>query len=174
MKNERVILVGASGSGKDYLLRKLIEKNLKYSPKLTTRPKRTLEIDGVDYNFITNDTFISLLESNQIKAYQHFIIEGVDWYYSISKENFDNNQVFIMTPHEIKSLSKEDRKECFIVYLDIKEDIRRSRILKRDDNNDSVERRINSDKIDFKDFDEYDLRITDPEFEAGLVYDLMR
>ena len=30
IKNEKVILVGPSGSGKDYLLRGLVKKNLKY------------------------------------------------------------------------------------------------------------------------------------------------
>ena len=172
-KTEKIIICGASGSGKDHLLRGLIKKKLKYQPKLTTRPKRNLEKEGIDYNFINNESFSKLLESNEIKAYQHFLINGNDWYYAISKDNFENNQVFIMTPHEIQTLSEGDRKKCFIVYLDIDESTRRNRISKRNDNNDSIERRIQSDNKDFESFKDYDLKITDPEFDANMVYELM-
>jgi guanylate kinase len=172
-KNEKIVIVGKSGSGKDHLLRGLLKFELPYSPKLTTRPKRNSETNGIEYNFIGNDQFNSLLENNQIKAYQHFLIEGKDWYYAISKENFDENQLFIMTPHEIEILSQEDRKKCFIVYLDISEAVRRKRIQNRSDNNDSIERRIKADDLDFRGFTEYDLKITDPEFDSKEVYELM-
>jgi len=173
IKNEKVILVGPSGSGKDYLLRGLVKKNLKYQPKITTRPRRNLETEGIEYNFLDNKKFQSLLESNQIKVYQHFLINENDWYYAISNQNFEENQVFIMTPHEVLSLSELDRKKCFIVYLDISESVRRSRVMNRNDNNDSIDRRMKSDAADFKNFQEYDLKISDPEFDVDMVYDLM-
>lgn len=173
LKHEKIILTGKSGSGKDHLLRGLIKRNLKYSPKFTTRPKRELETEGAEYNFITNDIFLELNKSNKIKVFQTFIINDNTWYYGITKENFDNNKLFIMTPFEISQLSEEDLKGCFLVYLDIDIDIRRKRISNRNDNNDSVERRLIADEIDFKDFKNYDLKITDPEFDADWVYDLM-
>ena len=173
LKHEKIILTGKSGSGKDHLLRGLIKKDLKYSPKFTTRPKRELETEGVEYNFITNDNFIELNNSNEVKVFQTFIINDDTWYYGITKENFDNNKLFIMTPFEISQLSEEDLKGCFLVYLDIDIDIRRRRISNRNDNNDSIERRLTADEIDFKDFKNYDLKITDPEFESDWVYDLM-
>lgn len=173
MKIEKCVICGHSGSGKDHLLRGLVKMGLKYNPKITTRPKRNMEREGVEYNFITNDSFQKLLESNEIKTHQHFVIENSDWYYAISSKNFEENQLFIMTPHEISTLSEIDRKKCFIVYLDIEESIRKSRIMRRNDNNDSVMRRMKADDEDFKDFKDYDLRITDPEFEDEMVYDLM-
>ena len=173
IKNEKVIIVGKSGSGKDHLLRGLIKKDLKYQPKITTRPRRKLEREGIEYDFTENEKFQQQLESNEIKTFQHFQIEDSDWYYAISNQNFNDNQLFIMTPHEISTLNEEDRKKCFIVYLDIPENIRRSRITRRSDNNDSVDRRMNADEIDFHLFSNYDLRITDPDFETDMVYDLM-
>ena len=170
LKHEKILLTGKSGSGKDHLLRGMIKKDLSYSPKFTTRPKRELETEGVEYNFITNDKFTELSSSDEIKVFQKFIINDDTWYYGITKENFDNNKLFIMTPFEISQLSEEDLKGCFLVYLDIDIDIRRRRISNRNDNNDSVERRLTADEIDFKD---YDLKITDPEFESDWVYDLM-
>lgn len=173
IKQEKIILTGGSGSGKDFLLRGLIKKELKYSPKFTTRPKRHLETDGIEYNFIDNQKFSDLQSLEQIKVYQSFLIGEDTWYYGVTKENFDNNQLFIMTPHEISQLSEEDLKGCFLVYLDIDMYIRRKRISNRNDNNDSIERRLQADEIDFKDFKNYDLKVTDSEFEAEWVYDLM-
>lgn len=173
IKSEKIIICGPSGVGKDFLLRGLVKKDLRYQPKITTRPKRSLEQEGIEYNFMDNEKFDSLLESSQIKVYQYFLINENDWYYAISNQNFEDNQVFIMTPHEISCLSAEDRKKCFVVYLDMDEDVRRNRIANRDDNNDSIERRIKSDKEDFKNFVDYDLKISDPEFDIDMVYELM-
>jgi guanylate kinase len=173
LKEEKIILLGKSGSGKDFLLRGLIKKELKYAPKFTTRPKRSLETNGIEYNFIDNNQFEELNKKGEIKVYQSFLIGEDTWYYGITKENFDNNQIFIMTPFEISQLSEKDIKSSFIVYLDIDIEIRRKRISNRNDNNDSIERRLNSDEIDFANFNQYDLRITDPEFESDWIYDLM-
>jgi guanylate kinase len=78
-----------------------------------------------------------------------------------------------MTPGEFENITPEVRKDCFVVYLDIDRSIRESRLFKRQDKNDSITRRLDADEIDFKDFKDYDLRITDPEFTADDVYDLM-
>jgi guanylate kinase len=78
-----------------------------------------------------------------------------------------------MTPNELSQISPNDRKDCFIVYLDIDRQTRQSRIVERSDNNDSIERRLDSDEMDFLEFKDYDLRITDPKFEVDLILDLM-
>lgn len=171
-KTEKLIIIGQTGSGKDFLRRKLTEK-LRYSPKFTTRPKRKHEIDGVDYDFITDSQFNNLEETDNIKVQQSFDIAGSTWKYGITKDNFDRNQLFIMTPYEFSQLNDKDLPNCFVVYIDIDIEVRRSRLIKRNDNNDSIERRLTADAEDFKDFNYYDLKITDPEFEAEAIYDLM-
>ena len=144
-----------------------------YSPKFTTRPKRALETDGVEYDFISTEEYTELKSNDQIKVFQSFTINDDIWYYGITKHNFDTNKVFILTPYELNQLKEEDLKNTFVVYLDIDIETRRKRISNRNDNNDSVERRIKSDEVDFQDFKSYDLRITDPEFESDWVYELM-
>jgi guanylate kinase len=178
IKNERLILLGKTGSGKTYLERKLVEKGLKPCLKWTTRPKRKFEEQGITYNFVNDSEFIQSISEDKFLVYQTFIVTPKDsnpktWYYGITNEEFNNSQIFIMTPFEINQLTSDDLKKCFVVYLDIDIDIIRKRISKRNDNNDSIERRLESDKIDFKDFDKYDLKITDPDFDADSIYDLM-
>jgi guanylate kinase len=173
MKTEKVILVGPSGSGKDFLLRGLLKKDLNYAPKFTTRPKRKFESEGLEYQFLTNDDFIKLKSEEKIKTHQEFKIGDSIWYYGVTKENFEKNQLFIMTPHEISQLSEQDLKSCFVVYLDIPIDVRRTRLIKREDQNDSVDRRLKADEADFATYNYYDLKITDPDFDSDSIYDLM-
>lgn len=179
-KHEKCIIMAPSGAGKDFLLRGLVEKGLHACLKTTTRPKRKFEQQGVTYDFISNDKFIDSINENKFLAYQTFLVtpENSDpetWYYGITKEEFNNSQVFIMTPGEFSQLplSKEERKKCFVVYLDIDRSIRESRLFRREDKNDSISRRLDSDEVDFKDLKDYDLRITDAEFTADEIYDLM-
>jgi guanylate kinase len=177
-KSEKLIVTGSSGSGKDWLLRQLKKEGLKVSVKTTTRPQRKNEVQFETYNFIDDSEFKSLLERNQFICHQSFNVtpEGRDpetWYYGLSKEEFNKAQAFIMTPGELEQIDKEIRKGCFVVYLDIDRKIRESRISGRNDNNDSVQRRLDADEIDFKNFCDYDLKLTDPEFDVELVLSLM-
>ena len=177
-KREKLIILGKSGSGKDYLMRKLVEKGLKGCLKMTTRPQRKFEKQGITYNFVNDNQFTELIKENKFLAYQTFNVtpEGRNpetWYYGVTLEEFNESQVFIMTPGEFSNIDEDTRKKCFVVYLDIDRSVRESRLFKREDRNDSVIRRLESDDIDFQSYNDYDLKITDPEFTADDVYDLM-
>jgi len=177
-KKEKCLVVGQSGSGKDFLMRKLVEKGLTGCLKMTTRPQRKHETQGITYDFTTSSSFKEKIENDEFLCYQTFNVtpEGRDpetWYYGITKAEFERAQVFIMTPGEFACIDAETRKNCFVVYLDIDREIREDRILGRNDKNDSVQRRLDADEEDFKGFGDYDLRVTDPDFTAEDVYDLM-
>lgn len=177
-KKEKCIIIGPSGSGKDYLMRRLVDKGLKPCLKWTTRPMRLNESQGKDYDFKSNEEFNSNLD--KLITHQTFSVtpensEPTTWHYGISKEEFLNSQVVILTPVEYKTIDFEsfNREDLFVVYLDIERVIRESRLHNREDKNDSIKRRLDSDEIDFNNFSDYDLKITDPEFTADDVYNLM-
>lgn len=177
-KREKLIILGKSGSGKDFLMRKLIEKGLKPGLKMTTRPKRKFETHGITYDFITESTFLEKVNLNEFLCFQKFEVtpENRDpetWYYGLTKEEFNQSQVFIMTPGEFSNIDLETRKGCFVVYLDIDRTVRESRLFRRKDKNDSIKRRLDADELDFSNFSDYDLKVTDPDFTADDVYDLM-
>ena len=58
-RNIMVILSSPSGVGKTTLTKKIQQKyhSFKISVSHTTRPPRSNEIDGVDYNFVTHKKF---------------------------------------------------------------------------------------------------------------------
>lgn len=173
-KSEKIIVVGKSGSGKNFLFDQLVEKGLKHSIKITTRPIRQNEIEGKDYHFISESKFNSILNDNLFIVNQDFHNDKNDlWKYGVLKEDFKNSQVFIMTPGEIGQIDEESRRGCFIVYLDIDRETREDRLFKREDANDSIIRRLDSDEKDFNGFSDYDLKITDPLFSVDDIISLM-
>ena len=177
-KREKLIILGKSGSGKDFLMRRLIEKGLKGCLKMTTRPQRKHEVQMITYNFVNESSFLDKLNQNDFLCYQTFNVtpdnkDPETWYYGITKEEFNQSQVFIMTPGEFYNIDSETRKGCFVVYLDIDRSVRESRLFRREDKNDSITRRLDADDVDFSEYNDYDLKITDPEFTADDVYDLM-
>ena len=177
-KTEKCIIIGASGSGKDFLMRKLTEKGMKPCLKWTTRPIRKFEKQGVNYNFVNKELFLQTINEDKFLSCQQFEVtpensESQTWYYGITLEEFHKSDVFIMTPGEFRDLPSDLRKGCCVVYLDISREIREGRLNNRQDKNDSIKRRLDSDDIDFKENFDYDLRITDPDFGADDVYSLI-
>lgn len=162
MRNrKRIILVGKAASGKDYLASEFIKKGFRKDISKTTRPIRDGEVDGLTYHYISEEQFMKGVSNNEF--YEHVKFNG--WMYGTSMDDWNNAEVFIMTPGGINKINKSDRKDCVVTFIDIDESTRRKRIELRSDA-DNVERRIKADKKDFKGFIDYDYRITDPKFDA--------
>lgn len=165
---KRIILVGHAASGKDYLAAKFVERGFRKDISLTTRPMRDGEIPGVTYHYVTKEIFLEAIERG--KFYEHVEFNG--WMYGTSMDDWQNADVFIMTPSGVSQIPDSDREDCVIVYLEIPEEIRRQRMDLRSDA-DTTERRLKADREDFKGFIDYDYRITDPTFDADSWIDTL-
>lgn len=164
----RIILVGPGGSGKDYARNLLEQCGFHYCPVYTTRPMRENEINGKDYFFIAEKYFKKIERHNKFYTCNKWLVENNYWYYGLSKDLFNDHKydLFIMTPLDIKQLSEKDKNDSIIIYLNIDENIRRERLSKRNDK-DSVERRIISDRKDFENFDTYNIKIDNNDFNTA-------
>jgi guanylate kinase len=71
-----VVISGPSGVGKDSVLRGLKERGLpfRFVPTMNTRPRRSDEVDGVDYFFVTTEEFVTLLEQGELL--EHALVYG--------------------------------------------------------------------------------------------------
>ena len=159
MLSKRIVLVGKAGSGKDFVRKKLESRGYSYAVSYTTRPPRDTEVDGLDYIFLSEEEFKKMIDNNEF--YEYVAFNG--WYYGTTVDQFYTDDVFIMTPHGISKIKEIDRKTSFIMYFDIDQDIRKERLMLRNDA-DKVDRRIVADEEDFKDFTDFDIRITNPDF----------
>ena len=156
----KLILLGKAASGKDYLKHKLKSKKFKIGVSHTTRPPRENEKDGVDYNFVSEYEFIEMIGQDKFVEYQKF--NG--WFYGITKEEFERCDIMILNAEAVDLLSEEYRSRCFVNYIDISIDVRRSRIMERNDPDDDFERRIQADEDQFRNFSNFDCRITNHNF----------
>lgn len=166
---ERIILVAPGASGKDYLARYLVNRGIRKAVTYTTRPKRDGEVNGVDYHFISVSQFEKMISEGKFYEYEIF---KKDWYYGSTVEDWDKCHLFIKTVGGVQQIQESDRDDCFVVYLDIPEEVRYQRLLERNDQDDHLKRRMLADKKDFENFEDFDLRITDPNFNPELVYEL--
>ena len=158
--HKRIILVGKAASGKDNLRKRFESRGFKYAVSYTTRPPREGEVDGKDYIFISDDEAKVLIESGFF--YEYVIFNG--WVYGTSVTQFHTDDLFIMTPAGISHIKPEDRVSSFIIYIDIYLFIRKKRLADRMMPGDSMDRRIEADELDFMEFNDYDLRITNEDF----------
>lgn len=155
-----MILVGKAASGKDFLKSKMERKGFKTGISHTTRKPRENEIDGVDYHFVDEVTFIEMIGQEKFIEYMEF--NG--WFYGQTEEDFDGADIMIMSKDGLDMLPKQYRDQCIVIYLDVPMDDRLKRLSSRNDKNDSIERRVTTDEAQFHGFTDYEIRITNPDF----------
>lgn len=71
-----IVLSGPSGVGKGTVRKKVFkdaELNLAYSISMTTRQPRNNEKDGVDYFFVSKETFLEMAENNKFLEFTYFV-----------------------------------------------------------------------------------------------------
>jgi guanylate kinase len=174
-----IALFGPSGSGKDYLCKKLesyfpdkVHKIVSY----TTRPKRDGEIDGLDYHFITN------LKATELDWLELSTFNN-DWKYGTTFDCLVEDKVNvgaynIQGIHSLLEMEKQkDNLLVFPVYVEAEPKIRLTRALRREENPDCHEicRRFLADEKDFEklDFDyiEWDnnQRTRKPQFPDDIM-----
>jgi guanylate kinase len=157
---KRIILVGKAAAGKDHLRKVLESLGFVYAVSYTTRPPRDGEIDGKDYIFLSEDEAERMVDAAEFYEYVYF--NG--WLYGTSNQQFYSDDIFIMTPKGLSHVSDEDRKESFVIFLDIDDETRHQRLLSREMPGDSIQRRMEADSKDFDSYKDFDMRIYNPDF----------
>jgi guanylate kinase len=71
-----VVISGPSGVGKDATIQRMKERGYTcfFVVTATTRPRRTGEVDGVDYHFVSETTFNDLIERGELL--EHALVYG--------------------------------------------------------------------------------------------------
>ena len=85
-KNKLIIVTAPSGAGKTTIVHHLIKTfpELAFSISATNRPKRENEKDGVDYYFISTETFKNKIVNNEFLEYQE--VYSGRYYGTLKKE----------------------------------------------------------------------------------------
>ena len=155
-------LSSPSGAGKTTLSRKIQQSDstFKISVSHTTRKPRANEADGVDYHFVNEEKFKSMLKENAF--YEHAQIFGN--YYGTSKKSVNDllskkfNILFDIDWQGVEQLSKF--KELNILKIFIlppnKEELKKRLVDRNQDGKESIEKRLMAYDRDVQHSKDYD------------------
>lgn len=160
MKSKFFCIVGKSASGKDTLFRAILDTpKCDFTPVIpyTTRPMRDGETNGVEYNFVTEQEFLGLLESDGVIEERCYNTNQGLWYYFTPKfEPADGvNYIMITTLDGARSMCDYfGYDEVVTVCLEASDRTILSRSIERESKNanpdySEVCRRFIADKEDF-------------------------
>lgn len=148
-KYKVIAICGKSASGKDTLLRLLLQLFpwLHKIVNSTTRPQRDYEINGKDYYFLSLEEFV---EQDYIQNKMIETAQFREWYYGTSIEALKLNKinVGVFNPIGLYNLTKRDDIDLYVVYVNAtdKERLLRSLIREENPDVDEIIRRYLADK----------------------------
>lgn len=156
MINILLILVGKTASGKDTIIKELIENGWDKVVTYTTRPIREGEKEGITYHYVSEEEFKEKVNSGFFLEYKKYDTEYGAWYYGSPKEELlsvkaNENKVIILTPDGYRDFIKEAlgvQYRCIYIYSNSKTIQRR--LKRRGDSPLEAKRRLDNDNIDFK------------------------
>lgn len=131
-----LLFVGKSASGKDTYVQEMVNKGYKRILGYTCRPIREGEQDGVDYNFVSKEEFLSLIDNNKILEYRTYDtnVNGVKetWYYGSPIVNPSEKYVGIVDVDGANTyIEKYGEDNIIPVYITVSDKIRTQRAMSR-------------------------------------------
>lgn len=155
-KNNIIIFTGKSGSGKDaskiYALQNYEVDQVVSS---TTRPIRSNEQDGFDYNFVNEDEFKIGMACGDFLEYRKYFTELGVWYYGTPRSAFNDDNSYVLIKDLEGAIKLKSQLELIfnviIVIISRPDELRKAGAMLRDTNFNEAEweRRLEQDKIDF-------------------------
>lgn len=151
-----IILCGKSAAGKDRICNELVKRGYPKIVTYTSRPMRKNEIQDQTYHFISREEFEQLIEAGFFAEWRSYDSVDGKWYYGSSIDSYDTEEdnVIILNPegfYQIKKYLNTDVIMSFYIYSNL--ETIKNRLNKRGGNKEEAARRIESDLIDFKGFE---------------------
>ena len=180
-KGEIIVVTAPSGAGKTSIVKQILKHypEIVFSVSATTRPKRAVEIDGVEYYFITENEFIEKIEDDQFVEWEKFY----DYYYGTFKKTIDNcinERKTILLELDVKgSLSlKTIYQETHLIYImppSYEELIKRLKG-RQTENSEDFKKRVERAKMELSLKDQFDYIIENKDLEIAIkeTSDLIR
>ena len=148
-----LVLIGKTSSGKTLIKEKLIEKEFTGITTFTSRPKRKGEKQDITYHFISEDDFKQKIEEGFFAEYKTYNTEFGKWYYGSALEDLekaDDKSVIILTPSGYRDIVEKLSNRPTAIYIYANNATIKKRLLKRGDDKNEAQRRLEHDNEDFK------------------------
>ena len=154
-----VLLIGKSASGKDAILKRLVSDGaMQKIVSYTTRPKRDGEMNGIDYNFVSEPMFMEIMRQDKFFQTRNYDTvdesgNGTVWHYGSELVNPESRVPYI-TIVDVQGardyIDAYGKENVFAVYVDASDDVRRKRAESRGSFNEAEwDRRFADDNVKF-------------------------
>ena len=168
-----LILVGPSASGKTEVANIIIKKyGMKKFVTCTTRKLRVGEVPDVSYHFMSKDEFLYLKDKDEF-------VETVEYngnFYGTLKRDVSDDKIVILEPAGFQAFHKAMPDRIVSFYLNASETERINRMIYRQDKEEDIKKRINNDRLVFKDINNVDFTIVNEDITlvdlADQIYEL--
>ncbi len=145
-----IFLIGPSGSGKTTLAKELEDRGYERILAYTTRPPRDNEDASSDYIFVTDEEFQNAFLDGELTCVRTYSTIFGTWSYGFAWSDLYRavDSVAVIDPESYLRIY-DQIENCFGIYLDIPDDVRKARLMIRGDNPEEIDRRLKNDAQDF-------------------------
>lgn len=150
-------IVSPSGAGKDSVAREVgVDLKLPIATSFTTRPMRSSETEGVEYNFISEEKFWDLDRIGEIAEWTEYVVaDDSTWYYGLTRTELEKGDyvLVIVNKDGLAQLQEIYGDRVVSVFIEADGMIRLKRTIERDTKANPLEicRRFLADHNDMKD-----------------------
>ncbi len=164
-----VVLSGPSGVGKGTVRRALFQKpnhDLVYSVSMTTRPPRLGEVDGVDYYFVSKETFLARIKDNKFLEWAEFVGNYYGTPRDKIEEQLDQGKEVVLEIEVEGALQvRKQMKDAVFIFLvpPGKEALYERLISRGTDTNEMIQKRMSKAESEFLLAHKYDYIVVNDE-----------
>lgn len=160
-KGTLFIISGHSGSGKTSVMRNIMENEL---GSFTTRKKRDGEVDGYDYNFISEEVYFKMKEKGELAEYTTY--DGN--HYGITRNEVESklklgDAYAVVDVEGMKQLTEYYKGSIVKIYIYTDHDVAYRNMKRRGDSVELVLKRLKTYNTELKDSKKYDYVIKNLE-----------
>lgn len=149
-----IILMGKSCSGKDRISKELVQNHgYKNIVRYTTRPIRKNEKQDITYHYISEEDFKQKIGDGFFAEWKAYNTEFGIWYYGTAREdlnNADEKSMIILPPDRYKEVKENLHNKFTVIYIYANNATIKNRSMKRGDEKNESQRRLERDNEDFK------------------------
>jgi guanylate kinase len=176
MKGKLIIFSAPSGSGKTTIVKRLLQKeelNLEFSISACTRPQRDSEINGVDYYFLSKETFLEKIEKGEFVEWEEVY---KDHYYGTLRNEIERirsngrNVIFDIDVEGGLNLKNIYGKEALAVFVmpPSLEELEKRLINRSLDESFNIKMRIEKAKAELKYANRFDVILYNDDLERAV------
>lgn len=171
-----IVISGPSGVGKDTVIQRMKERRLPFHfvVTATTRPPRAVEVNGVDYWFVSNDEFAEMIERGELLEYARVYND----YKGIPKKQVrealaSGQDVILRIDVQGAATIRELAPDATLIFLTTatEEELVKRLIARKTETPEGLKLRIATARQEYKRLDEFDYCVTNHELQLDATVD---